>query len=142
VPFGAEPGSIALLDALSVHSTVVVPVVLPSRELDWAAWTGADDLVPHDGSRVLRPLGPTLGVDYIVAADLILVPALLVSMSGERLGRGGGSFDRALPRARGGVPFVGLLHDGELVDSLPADPWDVHLTAAVTPGAGWTDLPS
>jgi 5-formyltetrahydrofolate cyclo-ligase len=49
-----------------------------------------------------------------------------------RLGRGGGSYDRALLRARGLV--VALLHDGELSDTpLPAEPHDVGVHAVALP---------
>ena len=50
---------------------------------------------------------------------------------GVRLGRGGGSYDRALRRARGLV--VALLHEGELVDALPAEPHDVPVHAVALP---------
>jgi 5-formyltetrahydrofolate cyclo-ligase len=71
----------------------------------------------------------------------VLVPALAVARDGVRLGRGGGSYDRALARVAPGTPRVALLFDGELVDALPADPWDVPVTDAVTP-AGWRALPA
>ena len=142
IPFGTEPGSTALLDELSVRATVVVPVVRADGDLDWAAWTGADDLVPvGPGGRLLRPIGPTLGARFVVDANLVLVPALLVGADGARLGRGGGSYDRALARVSRATPVAALLFDGELVDRLPTEPWDVPVSAAVTPGGGWTELP-
>lgn len=141
IPLRSEPGTMAMLDALSVRATVVVPVLQADGDLDWAAWTGADDLAPAGPrGRMLRPIGPTLGASFLQHADLLLVPALLVARDGARLGRGGGSYDRALRRAAPAAPIAALLFDGELVDRLPAQPWDVPVTAAVTPGGGWTDL--
>lgn len=141
IPFGAEPGSTALLDELSLRSTVIVPVPRPDGGLDWAAWTGADDLVPARlAGRLMRPIGPTLGASFVADAGLILVPALRVAEDGTRLGRGGGSYDRALRRVPPGVPIAALLHDGELVPSLPVDDWDVPVSAVATPGGGWTDV--
>ena len=69
------------------------------------------------------------------------MPALAVDHRGVRLGRGGGYYDRALAAAPAGVPLVALLHDGELVERLPADPWDTTVTSAVEPAIGWTELP-
>ncbi len=69
----------------------------------------------------------------------MIVPALLVARDGTRLGRGGGSYDRALARATGLT--VALLHDGELVDALPAEPHDVAVQAAATPSLGVVRLP-
>ncbi|MGI8761179.1 MAG: 5-formyltetrahydrofolate cyclo-ligase, partial [Jatrophihabitantaceae bacterium] len=76
----------------------------------------------------------------VAAADAVLVPALAVARDGTRLGRGGGSYDRALLRRRPGAPAAALLFDGELLDALPREQWDVPVQAVVLP-AGWQDLP-
>ncbi len=87
---------------------------------------------------LLEPAGPRLGPEALADCDLVLVPALAVDRAGRRLGRGGGSYDRALPRARGLV--VAVLHDGELVEQLPAEPHDVAVRAVVTPSGGLMHL--
>jgi 5-formyltetrahydrofolate cyclo-ligase len=81
------------------------------------------------------------GSDPSYQVEAILVPALAADHGGVRLGRGAGYYDRALARVPAWVPVVALLHDGELVPWLPADPWDRPVTAAVTPSGGWTNLP-
>jgi 5-formyltetrahydrofolate cyclo-ligase len=130
VPLRTEPGSTVLLDSLSDHGvTVLVPVLLADRDLDWAEWDVTS-----------QKAGIPLGTDAIADADALLVPALAVARDGTRLGRGGGSYDRALRRAAAGVPVAALLYDGELVESLPHDDWDVPVSAVVT-AAGWHDLP-
>ncbi len=50
-----------------------------------------------------------------------------------RLGRGGGSYDRALARVGPAILTIALLYDGELVDTLPAEPHDQRVRAAATP---------
>ncbi|NUT40646.1 MAG: 5-formyltetrahydrofolate cyclo-ligase, partial [Thermoactinospora sp.] len=50
------------------------------------------------------------------------------------LGRGGGSYDRALARVGPNVPTVALLHDGELIDGVPSEPHDRRVRFAMTPG--------
>ena len=72
-------------------------------------------------------------VAALASADLVLVPALAVDAAGVRLGRGGGSYDRALSRVRPGVPVIALLYPGEVVPVLPAQPHDRPVTAALTP---------
>jgi 5-formyltetrahydrofolate cyclo-ligase len=141
VPVGREPGSVELLDALRDGGTeVLLPVLVPGGGLDWAAFRGGGDLVAGAlGTR--EPAGPRLGPDALGAADAVLVPALGVDRLGIRLGRGGGYYDRALARLGSAVLVAALLHDGELVDRLPRDPWDRPVAAAVTPGGGWTRLP-
>jgi 5-formyltetrahydrofolate cyclo-ligase len=139
VPIGREPGSLRLLDLLRDGGTeVLLPVVVPDG-LDWAPYAGAGELV-EGGLGTRSPVGPRLGAAALASAEAVLVPALAVDHRGVRLGRGGGYYDRALAAAAG-VPLVALLHDGELVERLPADPWDRTVTSAVEPAIGWTELP-
>jgi 5-formyltetrahydrofolate cyclo-ligase len=140
VPMGREPGSLRLLDLLRDGGTeVLLPVVVPDG-LDWAPYAGADELVAGVlGTRA--PAGRRLGPAALATVEAVLVPALAVDHRGVRLGRGGGYYDRALAAAPATVPLVALLHDGELVERLPADPWDTTVTSAVEPAIGWTELP-
>jgi 5-formyltetrahydrofolate cyclo-ligase len=128
VPLRTEPGSVELLAELSrAGFEVIVPITLADRDLDWAAWT-----------LTVQPKSP-LGVAAISTAALILVPALAVDGFGQRLGRGGGSYDRALARITSGTPVAALLFSGEILPDLPTDDWDRPVTAAVTP-EGWHAL--
>jgi 5-formyltetrahydrofolate cyclo-ligase len=141
VPVGSEPGGADLPEVLSAAlppaGRLLLPVLLPDGDLDWARYEGAGSLAP--GPRGLtEPIGRRWGVDAVRDADLVLVPALAVDRSGRRIGRGGGSYDRTLTRARGLV--VALLHDGELVDVVPAEPHDRSVHAVVTPSGGLTFL--
>jgi 5-formyltetrahydrofolate cyclo-ligase len=132
---GTEPPTGPLLDALHGRR-VLLPVLRDDGDLDWAVWEGT--LVP--GRRgTQQPPGPGVGPLAVATCDVVVVPALAVDRQGVRLGRGGGAYDRALPRARGTV--VALLHDGELVERLPAEPHDVPVGAAATPSAGLVSLP-
>jgi 5-formyltetrahydrofolate cyclo-ligase len=88
-----------------------------------------------------EPTGPPLGITVIATAVLVLVPALAVDRRGIRLGRGGGHYDRTLPLARSGTPLVAIVRDDEVLASLPAEPHDFPVTAALTPGRGLLPLP-
>jgi 5-formyltetrahydrofolate cyclo-ligase len=140
VPVGGEPGGSALPDllagALPPGGRLILPVLLPSKDLDWAVYDG--ELT--DGPYGLRqPPGVRLGVEVVSKAGLILVPALAVDRTGHRLGRGGGSYDRALVRA-GSALTAALLHDGERLDVVPAEPHDRPVHGAITPAGGWVTL--
>jgi 5-formyltetrahydrofolate cyclo-ligase len=74
-----------------------------------------------------------LGVEAVATADIVIVPGLAVSPTGERLGQGGGSYDRALGRVPVGTPVVVCLYDDEVGLDVPVDPHDRSVTAAVTP---------
>lgn len=139
VPVGSEPGSIALLDRLRFRGvTVLLPIVTRGApEMQWAAYDGA--LV--EGPWWLRqPGGRRLGPEAVGTVGLLLVPALAADRHGNRLGRGAGHYDRALRPVPASTPVVALLHDGELLDAVPAEPHDRPVTAAVTPSLGWVDL--
>jgi 5-formyltetrahydrofolate cyclo-ligase len=132
----AEPPTRPLLEALAGHE-VLLPVLRDDGDLDWTR--AGPPLVP--GLRgTVHPHGPRLGVDAVARCDVVVVPALAADHRGARLGRGGGSYDRALRRARGLV--VALLHDGELLERLPEEAHDVRVGAAATPGDGVVRLPA
>ncbi|WP_139984398.1 5-formyltetrahydrofolate cyclo-ligase [Nocardioides litoris] len=132
VSIGTEPGTSWLLDGLAAAGTrVVLPVLLPDGDLDWAAYAGPGGLAPARFG-LLEPTGRRLGVDAVGTADAVVVPALAVSPTGLRLGRGGGSYDRALGRVPVGTFTCAVLYDGE-VRPVPAEPHDRPVTAVVTP---------
>ena len=135
--YGSEPSTDAVHSWLLQSGVrILLPILQPDGDLSWARYDGA--LVPA-GRGLHQPPGPDLGRYAVAAAELVLVPALAVDRRGVRLGRGGGSYDRALPRAGGVV--IALLHDGELVDRLPTEAHDVRVAGAVTPHGGLVRLP-
>jgi 5-formyltetrahydrofolate cyclo-ligase len=139
VPLATEPGGPALVPSLSaVVGELLLPVVLPDRDLDWACYDGA--LAPSEFLEVAEPTGPRLGPAAVSRADLVLVPALSVSFAGVRMGRGGGSYDRCLARLSPGTPVVALLYQDEIRPTLPAAPHDQPVTAVLTP-AGLRTVP-
>lgn len=142
VPFGTEPGSPALLDALDAAGCQVLLPVVPAMPgpLDWAVYAG--QLVDGGFAGMQEPPGPRLGPAAIGKASTILVPAMAVDHSGVRLGRGAGYYDRSLPLASAGSVLIGVVRDAEFVDRLPAEDHDVRMGAVLTPGRGIVRLPA
>lgn len=134
VSVGSEPGTGLLLEALLARGRrVILPLLRPDLDLDWAEHTGTAAL--RSARRgLLEPATPPLGVDAIATADVVLVPGLAAGPAGERLGRGGGSYDRALGRVPVGTLTAVLLHEGETGREVPTEPHDRPVTAAVVPG--------
>src|SRR6478672_5127090 len=121
VSIGAEPGTGVLLDGLlEAGKRVILPLLLPDDDLDWGTYRDPDGLVPARRG-LLEPVGEPLGVDAVATADVVLVPGLAVSRTGLRLGRGGGSYDRALARVPVGTFTCTLLYDEEVLDEVPVD---------------------
>ncbi len=139
VPEETEPGHGRLPAVLTrLGARVLLPVVAPgSRELGWAVDSGR--MAPGRFG-LLEPVGPRLGATAVGTAEIVVVPALAVSLGGVRLGRGGGYYDRALRHARPDAVVVALVFDDELLDELPAEPHDHRVTAVVTPSGGWQQL--
>jgi 5-formyltetrahydrofolate cyclo-ligase len=134
VAMGQEPGTGPLIDHLrEAGRHVILPVLLPDNDLDWARYTGPDHLVPARLG-LLEPAGPALGVDALATADVVVVPALAVDRTGLRLGRGGGCYDRALARVPVGTFVCALLFEDELVEAVPSAPHDRRVAAVATPG--------
>ena len=139
VPGPDEPGHGRLPAAFEqLGARVLLPVVpAEGAELGWAVDTGR--LAPGRFG-LLEPAGPRLGPTAVGTADVVVLPALAVSRTGVRLGRGGGYYDRALRHARPGAALVAVVFDDELLDDLPAEPHDRPVTAVVTPSGGWQAL--
>jgi 5-formyltetrahydrofolate cyclo-ligase len=136
VPTAEEPGAGELVDALGPGA--LLPVVPASgRVLSWARATG--ELAPGRFG-LLEPTGPRLPPEALGQAAVVVVPALAVGRDGTRLGRGAGFYDRALLHAARDAVLVGVVHDEELLPTVPTGPHDVRLHAVVTPSGGWLDL--
>ena len=113
---GNEPDTHSLIYGLWKRGTyVILPLLRPDGDLDWASDEGPDLLVLAPKG-LMEPTEPVRGVDAAARASLVLVPAPAVDSRGNRLGRGGGSYDRALARVGPRVPVIALLNDGELLD--------------------------
>ncbi|MBV2361990.1 5-formyltetrahydrofolate cyclo-ligase [Streptomonospora nanhaiensis] len=133
---GTEPDTRKLLAALWKHGTyVLLPVLLPGGELDWAAYEGPDSLAPA-GRGLVEPLGRRYGTDALRRAAAVLCPALAVDGAGRRLGRGAGCYDRALAHVGPHTLTLAVIYDTELVAEVPAEPHDRAVDGVVTPGRG------
>lgn len=133
-PLPTEPLPATVLAALDgAGFEVLVPITEADQELNWRRWTTAQQ---PDGTAARA-----LGHDYLRTCSLMLVPAFAVDLAGRRLGRGGGSYDRALVRVTADTVTAGVLFDSEHIADVPVDSWDQPVSAIVTP-SGWRTLPA
>ena len=106
---------------------VFLPRLLENNDIQWVNWDGSlENLTKNE--KIYEPIGSAVEV----ALDVIILPALHVDRMGNRLGQGGGSYDRALSRSK--AFKIALLHHGELTSEiLPVQPHDEKVDAAATP---------
>jgi 5-formyltetrahydrofolate cyclo-ligase len=129
-----EPDTSDLLAALHGRGTrVLLPAVRADLGLDFREHTGV--LVPGAMGTAEPPF--TSRPAELGDADAVVVPAVAVDHAGRRLGRGGGSYDRALGAARSSAFVVAVVYDHELLDELPDEPHDRRVDAVVTPLRTW-----
>lgn len=73
---------------------------------------------------------------YVGDIDLILVPGVGFDKRGNRLGRGGGYYDKFITRLGRKTLLVGVGYDFQLVEEVPANRWDKRLDYVVIPSNG------
>jgi 5-formyltetrahydrofolate cyclo-ligase len=81
--------------------------------------------IPEPHPKSLRPLDPG-------ALDLIIVPGVAFDESGNRLGYGGGYYDRFFPLLKPRVPLVALAFELQILSAVPVDQWDRRVDYIVT----------
>jgi 5-formyltetrahydrofolate cyclo-ligase len=101
----------------------------PDTQLTRNRW-GIDEPVPN----------PVTAPEVFPAMlDAVLVPLLAVDGAGQRVGYGGGFYDRFLAQCRPGAQFIGLnlLNEDPIARIADVLPTDVPLTACITPDKTW-----
>ncbi|QQX81224.1 5-formyltetrahydrofolate cyclo-ligase [Shewanella sp. KX20019] len=81
---------------------------------------------------------PSLNVSQMILPqqlDVVITPLVAFDIEGNRMGMGGGYYDRTLANWKTiGKPFpIGYAHDCQQVSKLPSEHWDVPLPFIITP---------
>jgi 5-formyltetrahydrofolate cyclo-ligase len=135
---GSEPGTLQLVAWLAAQG---IPVLLPvltgpdGRALGQPAWAtyGGPDALRVGLMSILEPTTEVVPGSPLADVDLVICPALAANTAGDRLGRGGGWYDRALLEAGPQARLWALLNDDEVLEAIPTQPWDVLVGAIATP---------
>jgi len=118
--------------ALAEGSQVVVPVVPPGRQrrlLHALISSLEEDLIV--GPLGLRqPAVQQARFEESASLDLIIVPGLAFTSTGDRIGMGGGYYDRFL--AEVGATKIGLVNEQLLLDTIPHADHDITMDFVVT----------
>jgi 5-formyltetrahydrofolate cyclo-ligase len=146
---GSEPPTLALLAALHrAGHAVLLPVCEPRLELSWVYWTPSSAFVRSRYAPIQEPAGERHGTAVMREAAGIFLPATAVDRSGNRIGQGGGYYDKflaalagALPARTTGaeagpLPTAAVVYDAEVLPagSIPVETFDRKVATALTPG--------
>ncbi|WP_258802816.1 5-formyltetrahydrofolate cyclo-ligase [Pseudarthrobacter sp. NS4] len=136
---GVEPPTLPLITALYNHGhRVLLPVCEPGRELSWVFWSPDVSFERSRYAPILEPSGPRHGPDVAGEATALFIPATAVDLSGNRVGQGGGYYDKFLGHlATAGkeIPLAAVIYDDELLPAgqIPAEEFDRPVPAILAP---------
>jgi 5-formyltetrahydrofolate cyclo-ligase len=132
LPMPSEPPIDGLIDALRHEGR---ELLAPRVEGGALLWCPLGDAVAESALGIREPIG-IAATEGLATCAAVLVPALAVDLRGNRLGFGGGYYDRALaqcaPHRARGPKRIAVVFDDEVVDSLPAEPHDQRVDAVLT----------
>jgi len=112
---------------IAMGKRVALPRVLDRLgSMDFLPWTPDAPLVPGP----FRTSHPEPG-DGPVTPDAIIAPLVGFDRALNRLGQGGGYYDRAFARFPDALR-IGLAWSAQELDDVPADPWDLPLDIILT----------
>ncbi len=89
--------------------------------------------------KAISSLGERINIESIDKVDLIVVGSVAVTTAGDRVGKGEGysELEYAILRETGKVtertPVVTTVHEVQIVDEIPREPFDLSLDLLVTP---------
>lgn len=133
VPDDDEAGGPGLPETLLLSGAqVLLPVSPAVGPLEWAAYSGPADMV-RGRFGIPVPTAAPEPPGRIADADLVLVPAVAVDRAGNRLGRGGGYYDRSLALTGASTRLLALLDAENVLDHVPAEPHDRPVHGVITP---------
>ncbi|WP_034944635.1 5-formyltetrahydrofolate cyclo-ligase [Erwinia oleae] len=138
--FDGELNTRPLIERLwQQNKRVYLPVLHPfsAGQLLFIRYEADTPLLPNR-LRIPEPKLDIRRMATLEELDVIMVPLVAFDEQGQRLGMGGGFYDRTLQNWRQhNVLPVGLAHDCQQVAALPTAEWDVPLPALVTPSKIW-----
>ena len=148
---GSEPPTLPLLSALhGAGHRVLLPICEPGLALSWVFWTPDVEFARSRYAPIQEPVGVRHDTSVMTHASGIFLPATAVDYSGNRIGQGGGYYDKFLaalseflPGGTGqddagpppSLPTTAVVYDDEVLPagSIRAESFDRKVAAALTP---------
>jgi 5-formyltetrahydrofolate cyclo-ligase len=136
-PMESEP-DIELLWPHAAGKTICYPAIRMGG-LDFMSVGGPESVLPGQFG-IREPVFDQARIIPPDTFDLVLVPGAAFTAGGDRLGRGGGFYDRLLGAPGFRAFKVGVCFDRQMLDALPMEPHDQRVHRVVTE-KGWVQRP-
>ena len=136
LPLADEPDIRPVLQSLLDQGrTIGVPRILDAQQMDTVQLESlAPDHMARGPHGVYGPKhGAAIPVDNI---GMIIVPGLAFDQQGNRLGRGGGYYDRFLSRLPSDIPTIGCCFSCQLIEHVETGPMDVSMSKILMEDVG------
>ena len=125
--------SVKMLRSRDIPPTIAYPVMVNETTMVFVTFSADDDKRVLDNPTTLVTNIPPERVVDPAELELILVPGLAFDTHGNRLGQGGGFYDRFLPHTGSGTITIGIAFDEQVIEQVPADVHDRRVNYILTP---------
>lgn len=133
--FSGEIDTVEINKALRLAGHhMALPVIHPEEKglMDFYSYERPEDLILN---RFKIP-EPVVSAENLVQPhnlEVVIVPLVGFNEKGERLGMGGGYYDRMLKKISCECLTLGLAYDFQLIPEIKSQPWDMPLDEVITP---------
>lgn len=133
----SNDGEIDPLPAIKVRwqakKTCLLPRITIEKKLTFAEYSEETSLTKNRYG-IAEPNKDAKTVD-ISEVDVLLMPLLAFDQQGQRIGMGGGYYDRTLAEKPDNIQLIGLAYAKQEVRSIAKEAWDINLDAVITEAA-------
>lgn len=119
---------------LKAHHTMCLPVIVPEQKgmMNFYTYKEQSELVANSFN-ILEPVPHEETYTSPEVIEVLLVPLVGFNLEGDRLGMGGGYYDRMLKKISCTTLCIGLAYDFQQIDNLVRHNWDMPLDEIITP---------
>lgn len=129
MPIRTEISPLPAMEEAAAHGPVGVPVIeAAGQPLSFHSWTPGTAMEPGAFGALIPASGAAL------TPQILIVPLVAFTRQGDRLGYGGGFYDRTLEKLRRAGPAmaIGFAYGAQEATDLPMEPTDQPLDMIVT----------
>lgn len=133
--FSGEIDTVEINKALRLAGHhMALPVIHPEEKglMDFYSYEKPEDLILNR-FKIPEPVVSAKNLVQPHNLEVVIVPLVGFNEKGERLGMGGGYYDRMLKKISCECLTLGLAYDFQLIPEIKSQPWDMPLDEVITP---------